>query len=136
MDVIPSSKFLSGAYMYIYMQVHMHACRQACRHVQLQCLFLKYMYTYCLSMMQGGNAPCQPPKQTLYMYVDVHVIYMYMYSSSQESLHSVGNWKHEMERYNVGPRRRHSVWMMAGHKITDQDYTGFISQANVRGSMP
>ena len=46
-------------------------------------------------------------------------------------MHSIGNWKHEMERYNVGPHRKHSVWMMGGHKITDQDYTDLIVQANV-----
>ena len=55
-----------------------------------------------------------------------------MIFSLQESLHSVGSWKHEMERYNVGPHRKNSVWMMAGHKIRDQDYAGFISQADVR----
>ena len=38
-----------------------------------------------------------------------------------------------MERYNVGPHRRHAVWMMAGHKIiTDHDYKGMITQAEVR----
>ena len=37
-----------------------------------------------------------------------------------------------MERYNVGPHRKHSVWMMAGHKITEQDYAGFITQAKVK----
>ena len=49
----------------------------------------------------------------------------------KESLHSVGNWKHEMERYNVGPHRKHSVWMMAGHMIKEQDYSILITQAEV-----
>ena len=49
----------------------------------------------------------------------------------QESLHSVGNWKHEMERYNVGLHRRHSLWMMAGHKISDQKFDELIVQAEV-----
>ena len=40
-----------------------------------------------------------------------------------------------MERYNVGPHRKQCVWMMAGHMIKDQDYSGFIPQAQVRNFM-
>ena len=36
-----------------------------------------------------------------------------------------------MERYNVGPHRKHSLWMMAGHKILDQNYDELIAQAEV-----
>ena len=60
-------------------------------------------------------------------------VHMYMHHPpSQDTLHSVGSWKQEMERYNVGPHRKHAMWIMAGHKKTDQDYSGMIAQAEVR----
>jgi hypothetical protein len=59
--------------------------------------------------------------------------YIYLFNlANKESLHSVGNWKHEMERYNVGPHRKHSVWMMAGHMIKEQDYSILITQAEAK----
>ena len=91
-------------------------------------------FTFYVHVHVHTPPPPPPPSKTLYVYMYVIQMCIALFAS-QESLHSVGNWKHEMERYNVGPRRRHSVWMMAGHKITDQDYTGFISQANVRGNI-
>jgi GTPase SAR1 family protein len=73
--------------------------------------------------------------EAIYPHAMIADCYIYLFNlASKESLHSVGNWKHEMERYNVGPHRKHSVWMMAGHKVTDQDYDGFISQAEAKAA--
>jgi len=66
------------------------------------------------------------------MSVYVQLRMVHCHSPFQETLHSVGSWKQEMERYNVGPHRKHAVWIMAGHKKGNQDYSGMVAQAEVR----